>query len=400
MTFDTKRQNYIVPLLLAMTAVLISSLDIYIPVSPQLADIFSVNENIMKLTFLVGPLASALIGIPVGFLSDRLGRRPLLLCGLLLYIIGTFTCSISDSITYFFIGRFVQSLGVGGLLVLSSTILSDLFTGVTLARYMGLYALLFPLAFAIAPIVGAHTYTWFGWQAIFWTLLSCITPIATLLFFFLPETRRDSNNGSILVLLKKLTSSKLVVSLALTHAVPITIGAIFTANGTFLYQNIFHFDPISFSIVQAVPVAIQCLGTWVYRKVVPEAGLKKTLSIGSWVAATYCATCLLMIFNVLSGPWITVAAVSLFTLGGTFIITSAATLLLDSTENNKGLTASFLNLVRNMVIAGVITATSFLPTDSVAPIFGAMLVISLTTIYLISLVQQELKNKESLVEAV
>lgn len=390
----------VVLLLFAMTAVLISTLDIYVPISPQLAIFFSVPESIMKLTFLVGPLASALIGIPVGYLSDRHGRRPMLFFGIFIYCMGTLICALSESITAFFIGRFLQSLGVGGLLVLSSTILSDLFTGVVLARYMGLYALIFPAAFALAPVVGAHAYTWFGWQAIFWSLLLCLIPISVLLSIFLPETCKEPNRSPITPLIKKMTSSKLVISLALTHAVPITIGAIFTANGAFLYYNLFEFDPVSFSFIQALPVAFQCLGTLIYRRVVRLAGLKTTLKIGSWVAATYCVLCFLMIFDILRGPWMTVAAVCLFTFGGTFIITSAVTLLLDNSEKNKGLTASFLNLVRNGVICIVISGASFLSDNSVIPIFSAMLLISLVTIFLISYVSQELKQSESSAQAI
>lgn len=388
--------NKIVLLLFGMTCVLISSLDIYIPISPQLADFFSVSENVMKLTFLVGPLGSGLMGIPVGYLSDRYGRRPFLLLGFILYITGTSFCASSSTIEFFFIGRILQSMGVGSLLVLVSSILSDLFTGLVLARYMGLYALLFPLAFATAPIVGAYVYSWFGWQANFLTLLFCAAPIALMLSIFLPETRKEQNQGSIFSLIKKLSASKLVLSLALTHAVPITICAIFTVNGAFLYNKLFDFDPVSFSIVQAIPVSVQCLGALIYRRVVKDIGLKRSLEMGSWVAGIYSILCLLMIFEVLRGPWITVSVICMFTLGITFIITSAATLLLDSTENNKGLTSSFLNLVRNLVITLVVTGASFLDNDSIMPIFSAMLLISLTTIFLISRVMQELNKEEAL----
>jgi DHA1 family bicyclomycin/chloramphenicol resistance-like MFS transporter len=388
--------NNIVFLLFAMAVVLISSLDIYIPISPQLAEVFSVSESIMKLTFLVGPFASGLMGIPVGYLSDRYGRRPLLLLGFLFYLTGTSFCAFSSSIDTFFIGRVLQSTGAGGLLVLSSTILSDLFTGPVLARYMGLYALLFPFAFATAPIVGAYAYSWFGWQANFYALLLAIAPVAILLAFFLPETRKEQNKGAIIPLLKELSGSKWVLSLSLTHAVPITICAIFTINGAFLYSNLFEFDPISFSVVQAIPVSVQCVGTLIYRRVVRDIGLKNALKMGSWVAVTYAVMCLLMIFEVFHGPWVTVSTLCMFTLGITFIITSAATLLLDSSEKNKGLTASFLNLVRNIVITIVLMGASFLSNDSIVPIFSAMFLISLITLVLISIVRQELKNKETI----
>ena len=210
----------VVFLLFSLTVLLVSSMDIYVPIAPQLATLFAAPESFIKLTFLVGPLASALVGIPAGFLSDRHGRRPLVLASLLLYWLGTLFCTLVPSFSLFFFGRVVQSLGVGSLLVLNSAILSDLYSGTRLARTLGLYALLFPLTFAAAPLIGAQVYTWFGWRAMFVLLLLGVTPISLLLIWLLPETCEGNKESQILPSLRKLAASKLMLCLALTHALP------------------------------------------------------------------------------------------------------------------------------------------------------------------------------------
>ncbi len=389
-------KNAIVLLIFSLTFVVVCSLDMYLPIAPQLADVFKVSPHMIKLNFMLGPLTAGLIGIPIGHFSDCYGRRPLMFLSLVFFLFGFIFCARSESIEMFYFGRFLGSLGVGGLLVLCSAILSDLFKGAELARYIGLFALIFPIAFASAPVIGAQVYVWLGWRAIFWGLFIVSIPIALGIAFYMSETCRKEGKSSMLSLMWKMSTSKLGLALALTHAVPVTIGAIFTVNGSFLYYNVFHFDSVSFSFVQATPVFAQCLGTLLYRRVVHATGPKQTLKMGSWVAGLYSIVCLLMIFNVFAGPWVSVLAVCLFSLGGTFVIISAATLLLDCSEYNKGFISSFLSLVKNIVIAVVIAATSFLPSHSVVPIFSAMFFVSLLTVLLVFSSLQALEKQKAL----
>ncbi|MEX2305091.1 MAG: hypothetical protein WD595_02755, partial [Waddliaceae bacterium] len=254
-------------------------------------------------------------------------------------------------------------------------------------------ALSFPVAIATAPINAPQVFVWFGWRMIFWLLFISLIPIAWGIAFYMPETCKGGDKEPIIPRLQKVFTSKLALALAFTHAVPVTVGAIFTVNGSFLYYHLYQFDSLSFSFVQAVPVIFQCVGTLIYRSLVKVTGLRKTLQMGLWVAVLYSVICLFMIFEVLSGPWVTVFAVCLFSLGSTFVIISAATLLLDC-SGSKGFTSSFLSLVKNVVISFVITGTSFLPNNSIVPIFSAMLFVSLTTICLVILSVRALEEQE------
>lgn len=381
-------------LIFLLTIVVVSSMDIYVPISPQLAIFFGTSENLMKLTFVIGPMASVLVAVLAGYFSDRYGRRPVFMGSLLLYCLGTFLCALAPSFGLFFLGRAVQSLGTGSLLVLNHAILSDLYRGVNLAKILGLYALFFPLTFALAPLAGAQVFAWFGWRMIFLLLLSIAIPLSFLLNILLPETCERKELTCIFHSLRKLAASKLMLSLALANALPIAIGMLFTINGAFIYQTVYAFDAVAFSYVQAIPVAVQYAGTLLYRHVVSLAGLKGSLWIGHIFAGIYSFGCLLIVLELIEGPWISVMAVSLFTFGGSFMITTSGTLLLDHSRDGNGLAASFLSLVRNLVIIFVSLGAGFLPHDSAIPTFAAMFAIASGICVLIPLVQKQLSASQ------
>ncbi|HXF90997.1 MAG TPA: MFS transporter, partial [Candidatus Nitrosotenuis sp.] len=181
----------IAALVFAITIVMISALDIYIPATPYLSDVFSVTDYTMKMTFLMGPLAGLVVSIPIGNYSDFYGRRRILIFCMILFLIGAFLCTLASTIESFFLGRLILSIGSAGLNVLCGVILSDLFKGVQLAKYLGIYSSIFPVVFALAPMIGAQILTHLGWRYIFFTLIISMGLLLPFVIKFLPETRSD-----------------------------------------------------------------------------------------------------------------------------------------------------------------------------------------------------------------
>lgn len=382
--------KFVAALIFATTVIMISSLDIYVPATPFLSDVFNVADSVMKMTFLLGPLAALAVSLPVGHYSDIYGRRPIFLLGVGLFIGGAAICTMAPNIYFFFLGRFILSIGGAGLNVLCGAILADLFRGVHLARYMGIYSSIFPIVFAISPIVGAQILTHWGWRAIFGLLTVLMTIMSVFLVKFLPETRSDHKKEMdeevlhFMGRIKKLMQKSSIVILALAHAFPIAINGIFMVNSPFLFIETFNFGPVGFSIIQSIPIAFQFLGALCYRfmlgKVGPETGLKvgfiTTLIFVVGVGMTFLGW-------IPQDPYLIVAVLSFFSFGATFVISSAATLLLDAHSRQKGLAMSVMVLVRNGTIFFVLSIASYLPDESVYPIFGTMVAVSLGLLGLI-----------------
>jgi MFS transporter, DHA1 family, multidrug resistance protein len=377
-------------MVLATAVVMISSLDIYTPAMPLISDVFEVSDYTMKLTFLVAPFTTFLFSIPIGHSSDIHGRRPVMLLCLSFFVLGGFICMISPNIQCFFVGRILLSLGAGGLNVLCGSILADMFRGVTLAKYMAIYGSLFPVVFACAPIIGAQLLTHFGWRSIFFTLTVTMGLFAVMLARFLPETHNPEkhhhtqDSTTLFRRLKNILKKPDLFTLALTHAMPMCIGGIFTVNAPFLFIDKFHFDPIAFSFIQSIPIILHFLGSLCYRYTVPLIQLDGALKVGFMTTSIF----ILTVGGTLIGwipqaPFLIVGTICLFSIGSPFIISTATALLIEAAPHQKGLIMSVMALIRSACLSIILTLASSFTNSSIFPLFTSMFIVALLVLLLI-----------------
>lgn len=356
-----------------MCAIVISSIDIYIPATPYIGHVFGVSDSAMKLTFLASPLLSSFGGIPFGRFSDRFGRRRFLFAGMALYTIGSGMCMLANGIEMFFVGRCIQSLGTGGLSVLSGAILADIFTGATLARYMGIFASIYPIVFALAPILGAEILERFGWRYIFALITFLMMVMVFLFYIWVPETNSlteaKKTDKSAVAGMRSLLTSLPIFLLVTIHSLPISFNGIFTVNSPFIYIDVFMMTPREFSYLQALPVATQFIGAYIYKSIVERIGLLKGLQFGMMTSILFVFVASLMAFDFIpDDPYLIIAVVSTFSFGSTFMISSASTMILDSNPGNKGLTMSYISLMRNLFMSVIVGVTSSLSYREINPI--------------------------------
>src|SRR5664279_803388 len=163
-------------LLAALTAIAPLTTDMYLPSLPDIARQLAASTAQVQLT-----ISAYLIGYAVGQLfygpmSDRHGRKPVLLAALALYCAASLACALSTSIEMLIAARFVQALGGSGGIVLARAIVRDLYSGVRAGRELSMIGSVMALAPVLAPVVGGILQTGFGWRAI-----SLFSPISALL---------------------------------------------------------------------------------------------------------------------------------------------------------------------------------------------------------------------------
>jgi MFS transporter, DHA1 family, multidrug resistance protein len=123
-----------------------------------------------------------------GPLSDTLGRKPVILGGIALYMAAAVMAAQATSIEMLLAARFIQGLGASGPRVVSQALVRDLYSGRMMARVMSFAMTLFVLVPAVAPLIGATIGGLFGWRAIFWSFLVFGTTSALWLGLRQPET--------------------------------------------------------------------------------------------------------------------------------------------------------------------------------------------------------------------
>ncbi len=146
------------------------ALDMYLPALPAIARDLQANASAVELTlpaFFVGLALSQLL---FGSLADHLGRRPPLLCGLLLSVIGSVGCALSAGVTSLTVWRVIQALGVGSASVIPRAVIRDRFDVAHTARALSLLGLITGLGPILAPQLGGAILLFAGWRAEFWLL--------------------------------------------------------------------------------------------------------------------------------------------------------------------------------------------------------------------------------------
>jgi len=194
---DTAAQQSAVPAVLTplrMTlvgALLIAvgplSISLYTPAMTMLIEALHTSEGAVRATITVYLFGFAAAQLLCGPLSDRLGRRPVLLACLILYVVGSALCAWSSSIGMLIGGRLVQGMGACGGVALSRVMVVDRFAGNGAARIISLMSLILSVAPAAAPILGGALITVTTWRVLF-AILAVYGAVLLALVWWFPET--------------------------------------------------------------------------------------------------------------------------------------------------------------------------------------------------------------------
>ncbi len=173
----------------ALTALVAFSIDAMLPALPQIAGDLSADApnkaQLIVTTFLFGMGIGTLF---VGPMSDTYGRKPILLGGVILYMIGAYLCFVSPSLTMLMVSRIIMGIGAAGPRVVTLAIVRDRYAGQGMAQIMSFIMMVFSLIPAVAPAVGQILTNSQGWRSLFVAFVAFAVAIGVWMLFRQPET--------------------------------------------------------------------------------------------------------------------------------------------------------------------------------------------------------------------
>jgi DHA1 family bicyclomycin/chloramphenicol resistance-like MFS transporter len=187
---DTANMRIMLLLLVAMTGVAPISLYLLVPALPLLAKSFASDISIAQMTVSLYMVGIACSQILMGPLSDRFGRRPVLLAGLALMVVASAACVFAETLPQLIVARFFQALGGASGMVVSRAIIRDLYSRERISSMISLVIAVMMIAQMLSPLTGGLIETAFGWRAIFYVITAASVIVAVAIAFALPETRR------------------------------------------------------------------------------------------------------------------------------------------------------------------------------------------------------------------
>ncbi len=162
-----------------------AEVDLFIPSFPELQKVFNLTPFMVELTLGINLAANCISCLFVGTLGDRYGRRPIILYGLGLFVLGSLFCVGAQAYWQLLAGRFLQGMGVAGPAVLAYLVIADAYPPAEQQKKMGTINGCITLAMAFAPTVGSYVNLFFNWRGNFGVLLAlgivCFILAATVL---------------------------------------------------------------------------------------------------------------------------------------------------------------------------------------------------------------------------
>lgn len=170
--------------------------DLYIPSLPEMVRYFHTTRPSVQLGLTFGMIGLGIGQIVLGPLSDRFGRKPVLIASLIVFCIGAVGSIWSPTIHVFVMWRLVQGAGASGGYFLARTIPADLYAGRTLAKVLALVGAINGFAPASAPILGGFIDKAAGWHGIFWVLAAFSVLLIFVGIFFKESLPKSSRTAS------------------------------------------------------------------------------------------------------------------------------------------------------------------------------------------------------------
>ncbi len=253
------------------------SLDMYLPAFTAIADSLVTDQSEVQLTlsiFLIGFAGGQAIHGP---LSDRFGRKPVILAGLICYALASSACALSNSIEQLQMARLFQGLAGASGSVLARAVIRDLYNGDELARAMSWLMLILTAGPMLAPAVGSLVLQWQGWQAIFWTLTGFALLWTLLVSFCVPESKPADQQlslrpAAIAAAFRSVLSHPRAMGFALCGG--FAFGGMFAyiAGTPFIYMQLYDVSPQQYSGLFALNILAMASGSIINGRLVPKLG--------------------------------------------------------------------------------------------------------------------------------
>ena len=362
--------------------------DLYVPMLPAIGKAFSTSDSWVGATISINLVSLGLSGLYYGKLSDRIGRRPVVIGGLIIFTLASFACGFSTNIIQLLIARFFQGIGGGVAFSVGIAVVRDLYSGGPKgAEMFSRMQSVIVLSPALGPTIGGFIGDIFGWEIIFYTLcvIATLLLVVTILFGVetLPQEKRRTDSN---VSLKDeyLYFFKRPLFLAFAGVQILTLGWFWSELGFLPQLFICHYgvDASSFGMYLGVLMIAYFFGTFINQYLVHKYSLKNLVNFG---LATFLLSagllCLGQWIGLLS-PWFLVLLRFPAGVGLGLVFGNAGTLAMEQEKERSGSAAAFIGACELLAGAICICLVDMFGTTAIYPLAVMMIICSFFCIIL------------------
>lgn len=266
------------------------TMDIYLPSMPAMAHALSATPEAVQLTVTIYMFGWGFAQLVAGPLSDRFGRRPALLAGLIVFTIASIGCALATDIGFLIAARVAQAVGVATVAVVPRAVVRDLHSGDKAAHMLSTMMMVLAIAPIVAPILGAQLHLAFGWQSNFVAVAAYGLVALAAVHFLLPETLfqpdREALRPSIMLgnWRHVLRSRRFVGFLGVIALANSGLFA-FLAGSSFVFVAALGQHETAYALYFGLVMLGNIIGATLARRIVVRIGLERMIGYGCAVLA-------------------------------------------------------------------------------------------------------------------
>ena len=337
------------------------STDLYLPALPSMSEIWGVPSTLTNLTLVAFFFFYALGTLFWGPMSDKYGRKKILMTGAAIYTAASMTCALSLNVYMLIAARVVQGIGAGAITSVSMALIKDCFGGKQRETILAIVQTVAGLAPMLAPVVGAILLLFVDWRGSFWVLtgagLVCLL-LALLYQETLPEDEKFE--GSVVGSIGRLFA----VGRNVSFIVPCLIFSMYNlafmgyiSMSSYIYVDHFGLSEQVYSYFFAANAALSMLGPMLYVRFLSRAN-KKKFAFGCFSVYLICGLVIVTIGGL--APFLFWLGFAPFSLTGTTTRPFSTNILLDQQDGDTGSASSLINGVATVFgSAGMVLVSLF-----------------------------------------
>lgn len=341
------------------------ALNILLPALPDVAADLGLPISAVQLSFTLYLLALALGQLILGPLADRFGRRPVLLVGVLIHMLGCVVAAMAADLTWLLVGRVLQALGGCTGMALARTIMLDRHSREVAAGKIGYITFSIGLSQAIAPTIGGYMNLLWGWQSLFYFSMILGTLSWLIVIFKLPETgtRHELRLSRVLTHYAAVIRSPGYLPYALSTAVIASGFYLFIGSAPYLVAAQLHGNSADYG-VWFLWVSIGFMaGSFVAGKISKQQGIAAMIKYGHLLSAAGAMIMVAALYTEFTylGLFVPMA---LYTFGRGFSQPNAQSAAISTTSLGPGTASGMIGFLQLLTGALVAQATPWIMSTS------------------------------------
>lgn len=349
-----------------------AEIDLFIPSFPELQDVFGLTPFMVQLTLGVNLAAQCVTSFFVGNLGDRYGRKPIILLGLFIFILGSIMCIFANLYWQLLMGRFLQGVGISGPAVLAYLVIADMYSTEKQQQLMGVLNGSITLGMAFAPVVGSYVCLYFRWQGNFTLLLILGVICALFCLLFIPKGKTQPDVTLSLREYIPVFQSKKAVCYILTLCLLLQSYWIFIGMAPILFMEGLGVPLSQFGFYQGAMAAVFSIASFSSGFFLSRYGQKACFFFGiGMMGAFILATVILMIVKI-QDPVIIIIVMQFLAVGTILTVNILWPLSLEAMPEAKGRIAAVIVSSRLILTAVCLQLVSYVYQDTFVPIGIAM----------------------------